>query len=200
MTLFRGYVPTKDKQCLEKFKGVERLKDFDDVRDLEEFAGILGEDTILIDVDDTRTSDLLFRIVQDLDLKCKVYGTTRGKHFYFKNPEGLVEKSWTKQTLAVGIVTDSKVGRNNSYSILRFKGVDRPVLRDCPEEEIQVLPKWLTPVKTNVQFLDMEAGEGRNQSLFNYILTLNIKNTVYQTIINHFQKSNFRDSSANAVD
>lgn len=172
MQLFRGYVPTKDKQCLEKFKGVKRLKNFDDVRDLDEFAGILGEDTILIDVDDSETSDLLFHIVQDLDLKCKVYGTTRGKHFYFKNPEGLVEKSWTKQTLAVGIVTDSKVGRNNSYSILRFKGMDRPILRDCPEDEIQVLPKWLTPVKTNVQFLDMETGEGRNQSLFNYILTL----------------------------
>lgn len=151
---------------------MKRLKNFDDVRDLDEFAGILGEDTILIDVDDSETSDLLFHIVQDLDLKCKVYGTTRGKHFYFKNPEGLVEKSWTKQTLAVGIVTDSKVGRNNSYSILRFRGMDRPILRDCPEDEIQVLPKWLTPVKTNVQFLDMEAGEGRNQSLFNYILTL----------------------------
>lgn len=170
--LFRGYVPTKDKQCLEKFKGVKRLKNFDDVRDLDEFAGILGEDTILIDVDDTETSDLLFHMVQDLDLKCKVHGTTRGKHFYFKNPEGLVEKSWTKQTLACGITTDAKVGRNNSYSILRFKGVDRPVLRDCPEDEIQELPKWLTPVKTNMKFLDMEAGEGRNQSLFNYILTL----------------------------
>lgn len=96
----------------------------------------------------------------------------KGKHFYFKNPEGYVEKSWTKQTLALGIETDAKVGRNNSYAIMRFKGVDRPMLQDCPEDEIQELPKWLTPVKTNMKFLDMEAGDGRNQSLFNYILTL----------------------------
>lgn len=165
-------MPTKDKQCLEKFKGRKRLNTLEDVQDLDEYAAILGEETILIDVDDGETSDLLFKIVQDLALKCQVYATTRGKHFYFKNPEGYVEKSWTKQTLALGIETDAKVGRNNSYAIMRFKGVDRPMLQDCPEDEIQELPKWLTPVKTNMKFLDMEAGDGRNQSLFNYILTL----------------------------
>ena len=172
MQLFRGYVPTKDKQCLEKFKGRKRLNTLEEVQDLDEYAAILGEETILIDVDDTETSDLLFQIVQDLGLKCRVYSTTRGKHFYFRNPEGYVEKSWTKQTLALGIETDSKVGRNNSYAIMRFNGVDREIIQDCPEDEIQDLPKWLTPVKTNMKFLDMRAGDGRNQALFNYILTL----------------------------
>ena len=170
--LFRGYVLTRNKKCMEQFKGVKKLKTLEEVQDEEEFAGILGNDTILIDVDDGPTSDLLFSMVQDLKLKCRVYGTTRGKHFYFRNPEGTVEKSWTKKTLAVGIETDAKVGRNNSYAIMRFKGVDRPILLDCPEDEIQVVPKWLTPVKTNIEFLGMTAGAGRNQSLFNYILTL----------------------------
>lgn len=172
MQLFRGYVPTKDKQCLERFKGKKHLNTLAEVSDLDEYAGILGDETILIDVDDGPTSDLLFQMVQDLGLRCKVYATTRGKHFYFRNPEGLVEKGWTKQTLAVGITTDAKVGRNNSYAILKFKGVERPVLLDCPEDEIQELPKWLTPVKTSLKFLEMSAGDGRNQSLFNYILTL----------------------------
>ena len=172
MELFRGYVLTRNKECLEKFKGVKRLKTLDDVRDADEFAAILGNETILIDVDDGPTSDILFKMVQDLGLKCRVYATTRGKHFYFRNPEGTVEKSWTKQTLAVGIITDAKVGRNNSYAIMRFKGVDRAVLLDCPEDEIQEIPKWLTPVKTNQDFLTMEAGDGRNTALYTYILTL----------------------------
>ena len=172
MQLFRGYVPTKDKQCLERFKGKKHLNTLAEVSDLDEYAGILGDETILIDVDDGPTSDLLFQMVQDLGLRCKVYATTRGKHFYFRNPEGLVEKGWTKQTLAVGITTDAKVGHNNSYAILKFKGVERPVLLDCPEDTIQELPKWLTPVKTSLKFLEMSAGDGRNQSLFNYILTL----------------------------
>ena len=72
------------------------------------------------------------------------------------------KKSWTKQTLALGIETDAKVGRNNSYAIMRFNGVDREVLLDCPEDDIQDLPKWLTPVKTSMKFLDMRAG-GRTE-------------------------------------
>lgn len=170
MELFRGYVPTKNKQCLEKFKGVEKLKTRSQVQDLDEYAGILGEETILIDVDDGPTSELLFRMVQDLELKCRVYATTRGKHFLFKNCG--VEKSWTKQTLAVGITTDGKVGANNSYEILKFAGVERPILYDYPEGDIQELPKWLTPVKSNYDFPNLGEGDGRNQTLFNYILTL----------------------------
>ena len=170
MELFRGYVPTRNKQCLEKFKGVEKLKTRSEVQDLDEYAGILGEETILIDVDDAETSELLFRIVQDLELKCRVYATTRGKHFLFKNCG--VKKSWTKCTLAVGITTDGKVGANNSYEILKSGGVERPILYDFPEGEIQELPKWLTPVKSNYDFPNLGEGDGRNQSLFNYILTL----------------------------
>ena len=170
MELFRGYVPTRNKQCLEKFKGVEKLKTRSEVQDLDEYAGILGEETILIDVDDAETSELLFRIIQDLELKCRVYATTRGKHFLFKNCG--VKKSWTKCTLAVGITTDGKVGANNSYEILKSGGVERPILYDFPEGEIQELPKWLTPVKSNYDFPNLGEGDGRNQTLFNYILTL----------------------------
>lgn len=163
-------MPTRNKQCLEKFKGVEKLKTRSEVQDLDEYAGILGEETILIDVDDAETSELLFRIVQDLELKCRVYATTRGKHFLFKNCG--VKKSWTKCTLAVGITTDGKVGANNSYEILKSGGVERPILYDFPEGEIQELPKWLTPVKSNYDFPNLGEGDGRNQTLFNYILTL----------------------------
>ena len=172
MQIFRGYVPTKDKQCLEKFKGRKRLNTLEDVADLDEYAGILGVEAILIDVDDAETSDLLFQIVQDFELKCRVYQTTRGKHFIFKNPEALVEKSWTKKTLALGITTDAKVGRNNSYEILKFNGVERPIIYDTPEDEIQELPLWLTPVKCNQDFLKMGKGDGRNTALFTYELTL----------------------------
>ena len=77
MQLFRGYVPTKDKQCLEKFKGRKRLNTLEEVQDLDEYAAILGDETILIDVDNAETSELLFHIVQDLGLKCRVYATTR---------------------------------------------------------------------------------------------------------------------------
>ena len=47
---FRGYVETKDKQCVEKFKGRTDFKTYEQVKSLPEFAGILAEDTILVAV------------------------------------------------------------------------------------------------------------------------------------------------------
>ena len=40
------------------------------------------------------------------------------------------------------------------------------------DEEYEDVPKWLLPINKSVNFLDMESGDGRNQALFNYILTL----------------------------
>lgn len=170
MQLFRGYIQTQGKQPLEKFKGRKNLSTLADVQGLDEYAGVLGNETILIDVDDAPTSDILYQIVQDLKLKCRVYATTRGKHFLFRN--SWVEKSWTKQTLALGITTDAKVGKNNTYEVLKFAGVERPILYDTPEDDIQDVPKWLSPVKTNVDFTTLGNGDGRNSTLYAYILTL----------------------------
>lgn len=110
MELFRGYVPTRNKQCLEKFKGVEKLKTRSEVQGLDEYAGILGEETILIDVDDGETSDLLYQIVQDLSLKCRVYKTTRGKHFLFRNPEGWWKKAGQNRPWPLGSYQMPRLG------------------------------------------------------------------------------------------
>jgi putative DNA primase/helicase len=167
---FRGYVITKDKTCIEKFKGVKNLKTYEQVKSLPEFAGILDENTILIDIDDFEQSEILFKIVEAQNLNCRVYKTTRGKHFLFSNQA--VPTNRTGATLAVGLKADIKLGKKNSYSILKFDGKEREILRDVQGDEAGLLPKWLNPVRAAHKFLTMEAGDGRNQALFNYILTL----------------------------
>lgn len=168
---FKGYVETRDKKCIEKFKGRTEFKTFEQIQSLSEFAGILATDTILIDVDDAETSDILFNIVKERQLKCRVYETTRGKHFLFTNTE--VQTNRTHASLAMGIFADIKIGKRNSYSILKFNGKLRKIIYDTTEnEEVEPLPKWLLPIRTNIEFVNMEAGDGRNQGLFNYILTL----------------------------
>lgn len=172
--LFKGYVPTKNKECLMKFKGKSssQLKSLREVNDLEEYAGILNENVALIDIDDYEQSEILMDIVEDLQLRCRVYETTRGKHFLFMNDER-IESCKTHTKLAIGLESDIKLGDKNSYSILKYKNKNRKIIYDVFEdEEYETVPKWLTPVKTKLDFLDMEAGDGRNQSLFNYILTL----------------------------
>ena len=170
MDLFKAYVPTRDKKCLVRFKNrrSQDLYSLEDVEKMPEYAGILADETVLIDVDDFDESEILFHIVQDKKLKCRVYETTRGKHFLFQN--SALETCKTHTRLACGLSADIKLGRRNSYSILKFKGTNRKILYDTDDYEI--LPKWLTPVNSRLDFLCMEEGDGRNQALFNYILTL----------------------------
>ena len=179
MNFFKAYVPTKEKKCLLPFKGksVDELKTLAEVQDLDEYAGILSDDAILIDVDDEEQSDILLQIVDDLDVRCRVYRTTRGKHFLFLNVgsdgQYICPTNKIKCTLACGISADIKIGAKNSYSVLKYAGKEREIIYDIlPDEEYQEVPKWLLPVKTAYHFREMEAGDGRNQALFNYILTL----------------------------
>lgn len=168
---YRGYVLTKDKKCIEKFGKNAKLHTYEEVADLPEYAGIIAADSILIDVDDMEQSEKLLRIVEDNELLCRVYQSRSGMHFLFKN--SVVDKCYTKINLACGIVADIKSGFKNCYEVLKIDGVERTVLYDILDgEDYQELPKFLYPVKTKTEFLDMQAGEGRNQALFNYILTL----------------------------
>lgn len=177
--LFKGYVPTKDKKCLMPFKNKTSvdLMSHDEVKNLSEYAGIIADDIVLIDIDDYDESELLMNIVENLQLACRVYETSRGKHFFFINRDNkndfILDKCGTHKTLACGITADIKVGCKNSYSVLKYNHKDRKIIYDIyDDEDYQPLPKWLTPVNTNSKFSEMESGDGRNQALFTYILTL----------------------------
>ena len=169
--LFRGYVPTKNKRATVKFKDSPPLP-FEQVKTLDEYAGVLNDDTVLIDVDDKAQSDILMDIVEALQIDCRVYQTTRGRHFLFRNSQR-IKKCATGTNLAIGLKSDIKVGVN-AIEVLKFNGQERFIEWDVPDEshEYAVVPKWLLPVKTNTDFLSMAEGDGRNQALFNYILTL----------------------------
>ena len=170
---FKGYVRTRDKKCAEKFKNRSDFKSLEQVRSLDEYAGILADDAVLIDLDDGDQAEILMNIVEDLQLNCRVYQTTRGKHFLFKNNAGLIQKCFTHANLACGLTADIKVGLKNSYEVLKFDGKERFVEWDVEDgQQYDELPKWLIPVRGSTEFLTMNVGSGRNQNLFNYILTL----------------------------
>lgn len=172
--LFKGYVSTKNKKCTMPFKGKssDELLSLRDARKLDEFAGILNDNTVLVDVDDYDMSEILMRIVEEKQCACRVYQTSRGKHFLFRN-ENRIEKNHTGTQLACGLKSDIKLGSRTSYSVLKYKGKERDIIYDIyDDEDYDVVPKWLLPVKSKASFISMEEGDGRNQELFNYILTL----------------------------
>ena len=173
MELFKGYVPTKNKKCLRKFKDAP-LMSLGEVEPLPEYAGILNDNTILIDIDDHEQSEILMSIVEDYQLDCRVYITTRGRHFLFRNDKK-VTACHTGVKLACGLTADIKIGLKNSYSILKYNNEDRFIEWDIEEgHEYQGLPNFLLPVKkTDIDLFNLGEGDGRNSVLFEYILTLN---------------------------
>ena len=172
MDLYKGYVPTKNKQCTMTFKGKssEDLMTLDQVKDLPEYAGILNDETILIDVDDSDQAETLMDIIEDLQLDCRVLQTSRGKHFLFRNKG--VDQCYTHCKTAIGLTVDIKIGSKNSYEVLKTNGEDRFEEWNTDDQNYQDLPVWLLPVKTDTDLLNMEDGDGRNSALFGYELVL----------------------------
>lgn len=169
MNIYKGYIPTNNKRPLEKFKDdADSFISYERARKLDEFAGILAEDIVLVDVDNLEMSDILLQIIDDLNIQTPVIGTSRGKHFLFKNSDLATNKTGT--STAIGIKVDIKLGSRNSYQVLKTGGVKRPWIRKA--DDLPELPKWLYPVKSNVDFTRLEEGDGRNSALFTYILTL----------------------------
>lgn len=102
--LYKGYVETKGKASIEKLKNRTKWKTYEEVKNLSGFGGVLADDTILIDIDDSEQSEILMNIVEDLQLDCKVLCTSRGKHFLFKNHT--IARNRTHVQLAVGLTAD----------------------------------------------------------------------------------------------
>ena len=168
--LYKGYVITKNKKSIEKIQGVKEFKTLEEVMDCNEYAGVLADDVVVIDIDDMAQSEILMKIVEHLQLNCRVYVTKRGRHFVFKNSG--IKSCGTGKRLACGLDADIKVGGKNTYEVIKFEGEDRFIEWDA-EGEYDLLPKWLFPIKCDVDFFNMEEGDGRNSTLYSYILTLN---------------------------
>ena len=171
MELFKGYVETKNKAPLTKYKGGKNLLTLDEVKDLPEYAGVLADNVILIDIDNADQAERLMKIVEDMQLDCIVRQTSRGKHFLFKN-SGNIESCSQHKSLACGLEADIKIGKKNGTQILKYDGEERFIEWDTEGRDLQEVPKWLTPVRSNVDFFNMKEGDGRDSTLYAYILTL----------------------------
>lgn len=171
--VFKGYIMTRNKTPIKgetfKNKTSDQLRTLEEVKGLRDYAGIIEDGYVIVDVDDEKQSNILLNIVKKLKLNTIVYKTTRGMHFYFKSTDRTLTNKVNTFT-AVGLRVDMKLGIRNSYVSLKHDGVVRKIIYET--DEVETIPIWLTPVNYTFPFLTMEEGDGRNQALFNYILTL----------------------------
>lgn len=170
LSLYKGYVPTSGKMATMPFKDKSSadLLTLEEAQKFNEYAGILADDTILVDIDTEKETEILLNIVKSLKLKCKVLKSRSGGHFLFKIDRPMPNR--TKVHLAIGIVADIKGCGRASYEVLKIDGKERELLYDTGD--YQLLPKYLYPIKTSMNVLDLAEGDGRNNALFSYILPL----------------------------
>ncbi|WMT79896.1 phage/plasmid primase, P4 family [Terrisporobacter mayombei] len=181
--IFKGYIPTNGKRPTEEYKNRTEFYSLSDVDKLKSYGAVLLNDIIQIDIDDEDQSNIVFNIVTDLNIQCNILKTDRGKHFYFKNTNQ--DKRKQGYTTALGIKVDTGLGSQNAVIPIKINGKNRKWIKEV--YELDNLPAWLVPLdKKDINFTEMEEGDGRNQSLFNYILRLQsaglVKDEIKSTI------------------
>ena len=191
---FKAYIPINEKKRpLMKFKGVpfSELLTLEEAKEHKGYAGILNENTVLIDVDDGKHAEKMLQIVKDLKLKTRVYKTTRGMHFLFlnngtfsKDKEPNQRASSSHLKTVCGLHIDYKTGISNCLENLKIGGELRPVIYDIEDgEEYETVPKFILPcfkvptikdengktvedrTRDNFQLFGMKDGDGRNEAL-----------------------------------
>lgn len=170
MELYKGYTKNDGKKPLDKIKGVTQFRTLEDARRFDSYGGVLADNVILVDIDDPEQSERMMDIVEDMQLNCKVIQTSRGRHFLFMNNG--VEKGGTSLKLACGLTADIKVGGKNAVECLKINGEERFCEWDSCNGEYDKLPVWLQPVNTDMKLYNLGEGDGRNETLFSYILVL----------------------------
>lgn len=171
--IFKGYLPLggKDgKRPTEEYKDRTEFYSLSDVESLQGYGGVLKDEYIQIDIDDDEQFKTVLSIIDDLNIKTSVLQTSRGGHFYFKNTNVSGRRQGYHTPIEIKI--DTGIGSQNAVIPLKIKGNERKWLKES--EDLDELPPWLYPVsrKQYVDFSKMEEGDGRNQTLFSYILVL----------------------------
>lgn len=166
--LYKGFIATDGKQPMEKYKGLNSFRSYAEIQQESSFAGVLRDDCIMIDVDDAESAEKMMTIVEDLQIRCRVTCTTRGKHFTFRNSG--VEKCGTGLKLACGLTADIKTG--GMPEVLKVDGEERFCEWgevDPEAGEYDELPIWMHPVNTKMDFTQTVS---RNNDFYGYILVL----------------------------
>ena len=168
--LYKSFVKN---QKGKKFPGRNpQLLTLSEVENADSFSGVMYPNTVLIDADEEPYNEILQKIITGEELACYVTDREggRGVHALMINSNTALKKA-DKVMLACGIVVDFHPGYSLPYECLKFNGTERRSVYN--KQPYQELPKYFTPLpKCNIDFASMGEGDGRNSTLFSYILTL----------------------------
>lgn len=150
--------------------------DYNEVQNEKNLGILIDEPFIVIDVDDTRESELLYQYVNIYNIKCSVMETIRGKHFWFKTYKSYPNYIGVQNPLS--IKCDIRSFGKKCFVMVKKDGVWREWLNNYNTDEIDEIPKEILPLndkllnsKTRLSLIT-KVGEGRRNGLFDRIIPL----------------------------
>lgn len=168
--VFKGYATGDGKNPTMKVKG-KNLLSWEQVRKNHSFGAILNDNFVDISFDTDELSQKFWDMAEKNNWNCLILENPSNGHIhsYWKDTQHKIEKGGKDKKLAVGLIADIHSG--STYIPLRVEGVDRFPPSFEPDS-IDEVPEELLPVNTQIDLLNLKEGDGRNDSLFKYILVL----------------------------
>ena len=171
-TAFRTYIKGKDKASAEAHKGKAHVRTFEDASQFPSFGAALNDGFIDISFDTEELSNTFLDMADKYEWNCLILENIENHHIHsiWKDTKHRISKDGKDKKLAVGLIADIHSG--STYIPLRVNGVDRFPPYFDPESTFDEVPNELLPVSTTIDLLGMEEGDGRNDTLYRYILIL----------------------------
>lgn len=170
--IFNKYYPliAGTKKPNVKEVNEESAQSYSDISKLDDYGATLNPQTIMVDIDDMVQAKRVQKILEKLNVNCIIIQTSNGMHFHFLNTN--IKSNKQHYYTALGIKTETKYPHPNVVTPIKLNGVERKIVRST--EKLDKLPIWLMPLskKFSMDFSKLQEGDGRNDTLFSYILTL----------------------------
>lgn len=161
-------------------------KTYEEVKDEDSLAILVDAPYVVLDFDSMDQFNVMKQIVKDKHLNTRIMASTRGGHIWFKSDIPLKNNVDinTPLTLQVDVRSHGKY----SYVKVKDNGVWREWLTF--DEEVDTLPEYLKPIHHDVELFRMKNSDGRNSTLFSYIITLTSAGLSKETIRDTFKLIN----------
>lgn len=157
----------RDKTPKEK---LDKSYSYSTVQYYADLGVLIQEPFVVFDVDDHDEFLKLKEIILDKKVKCNIMKSTRGGHFWFKSSKPLSNN--IKIKTPIGISVDVRSYGKLCYTKVKQEQEWREWLTDFDFEELDEVPFWLQPINHSFELVGLKQGDGRNDKLFSYIITL----------------------------
>lgn len=181
--VFQAYFEGKWKKPTKSTRNKDNYLSFEAASKYPCFGAILSPGFVDISFDSKEMYEAFISMAEANDWRCLCLPSTKGGHTYWRNTNKKIAKGGESKKLAVGLVADIHHGA--TYIPLRVYGVNPNDSSDVRNEErfppdydvwdgedYQEVPEELLPVNTKENLWMMSDGDGRNECLYSYILTL----------------------------